>query len=737
MDTACEGTVQLKGGTSHITEDPRCAYRVADGTVYVYIVPLKNDTAGRRCLIYEAHCGDVIPSFYFKDMDHCTWSFCLVAAAEATLVRMEGAVTSPLKKRFAAKAGIRGYEQEGYENGLVDLYRITLVREDSFLMRTKNEKRSMAQNTDELIDAALKGGTDAGLSHRPLAHENITSKAFLRFCLNGIRAADIIGMLVLTVLSALLGLLLPVFTQRLYDTYIPQTDTAALFAAACFVVAAAIVSVISSFARGAVENRISYRVKLPVQNAVYHRLFRMPEYFIRDYDTADLAGRAMTAGEFAGGFAQLTVSLAAAAVCFIFCLCQMFCFSAELSLASLAMFAVYTGIAILCANISRAHRKALAVHRGRADSMMYQLLSGIARIRVSGVEDRAAYEYMKPYVQAHKLNSKAAAIAGISTAFAALAEGLIFIGMIAAVFFAPKMSIGLLAAFSCSAGAAFIYVRSLAGSINSLRDLLPVYDRFRPILEQSPENSGGKQLPSDADGSVSIEHVAFSYNDEDMVFSDLSINIRSGEYVGIVGGSGCGKSTLMKLLLGFERPDSGKIYYSGADMETLDLKTLRKRFGVVLQDGKLIAGSIYDNIVITAPDATPEAVMRAIELVGLREDIDKMPMGLHTVLSEDSHAVSGGQRQRILIARAIINDPQILFLDEATGALDNVSQAMICDALAKMICTRIVIAHRLSTIRGCDRILVLNDGDIAEQGTYEQLMNSNGIFRQLAERQTL
>jgi ATP-binding cassette subfamily C protein len=243
-------------------------------------------------------------------------------------------------------------------------------------------------------------------------------------------------------------------------------------------------------------------------------------------------------------------------------------------------------------------------------------------------------------------------------------------------------------------------------------------------------------MPGELSGDIEITNIDFSYDpDEDLILKDLSVHIKKGEYIGIVGGSGSGKSTLLKLLLGFEAPNSGKIYYDGKDIDGIDKRELRKRFGVVLQDGKLIGGSIFENMTITAPYATMQDAEKVAEEVGLAEDIKHMPMGMHTVLSEMGGAISGGQQQRILIARAIIGKPNILFFDEATSALDNTTQKMVTDSLNKLNATRIVIAHRLSTIQDCDRILVLDKGHIVESGNYDELMEQHGLFYELAKRQ--
>ena len=219
--------------------------------------------------------------------------------------------------------------------------------------------------------------------------------------------------------------------------------------------------------------------------------------------------------------------------------------------------------------------------------------------------------------------------------------------------------------------------------------------------------------------------------------TNLSPKIRPGQYVAIVGATGCGKSTLMRLMLGFETPNKGAVYYDGRDLSTIDLKSLRKKVGVVMQDGKLFQGDIYSNIVISAPHLTLDDAWEAAELAGIADDIRRMPMGMHTVISEGSGGVSGGQRQRLMIARAIAPKPKILMFDEATSALDNLTQKKVSDSLDSLDCTRIVIAHRLSTIRHCDRIIVLDKGKIIEDGKYEELIEKDGYFAELVSRQRL
>ena len=271
---------------------------------------------------------------------------------------------------------------------------------------------------------------------------------------------------------------------------------------------------------------------------------------------------------------------------------------------------------------------------------------------------------------------------------------------------------------------------------STIASIKPILNEAKPLLETVPEVTAGKKMVTRLGGSIELNNISFRYTDSmPPVIDNVSVKIKTGQYIAIVGRTGCGKSTLMRLLLGFEKPQRGAIYYDGKDINSLDLKSLRRSIGTVMQNGKLFSGSIFDNITVTAPSATMDDAWAAAEIVGMAEDIHAMPMGMQTLISEGSGGVSGGQRQRLLIARAIVSKPKILMFDEATSALDNITQKRVAKALDGFKCTRIVIAHRLSTIRECDRIIVLEAGKIAEDGSYKELMEKNGLFAELVKRQ--
>ncbi len=279
---------------------------------------------------------------------------------------------------------------------------------------------------------------------------------------------------------------------------------------------------------------------------------------------------------------------------------------------------------------------------------------------------------------------------------------------------------------------------AISGIALSAAEIQPILEMAEPFLKTEPETTQGKEIVTSLSGGFELNHVSFRYSENSpYILDDLSLKIRRGEYVAVVGKTGCGKSTLVRLLLGFEKPEKGAIYYDNKDMNSLDLPSLRRKIGTVMQDAGLFQGDIYSNIVITAPQLTLDDAWEAAEKAGIADDIRAMPMGMNTLISEGQGGISGGQRQRIMIARAIAPKPNLLIFDEATSALDNKTQKQVSEALDSMGCTRLVIAHRLSTIRHCDRILVLDGGRIIEDGSYDELIEKGGFFAELVERQRL
>ena len=402
---------------------------------------------------------------------------------------------------------------------------------------------------------------------------------------------------------------------------------------------------------------------------------------------------------------------------------------------ALAVPAIFIILATLLVSVSATVMQ-MQISRGqmqlsaREQGMSYALISGIQKIRLSGAEKRAFTKWGNLYAKEAELLYNPSLFLKVSPV---ITTAITLAGTVVMYYAAIKshVSVAEYYAFNTAYG-------MVSGAFTSLAGVTLAIAQIKPILETVPEIAQEKEVVTRVSGSIELNNVTFRYN-ENMppVIDNLSLKILPGQYVAIVGSTGCGKSTLMRLMLGFETPQKGAVYYDGKDLNRLDLKSLRRKIGVVMQNGRLFSGDIFSNIVISAPELTLDEAWEAAELAGMKEDIEAMPMGMYTMISEDMGGISGGQRQRLMIARAVAPKPKILMFDEATSALDNLTQKKVSESLDRLKCTRIVIAHRLSTIRHCDRIVVLDQGHIIEDGTYEDLIAKNGFFADLVARQRL
>lgn len=575
---------------------------------------------------------------------------------------------------------------------------------------------------------------------RTLPLKSLNRKDVLEFCKKSIKSRDLIPYTILVVSCSLIGILLPTLNRMIYDDYIPVGNIGHLTQLCLVMLAFMIGNVSFSIVKNLFGYRITSRVGNELQNAVYHRLFHLPESFFREYDSADLAGRVSGIGTLASRYANTLVISSISALFSVFYLIRMFTYNSKLTWLSMAIYAVY--LILVVAITSTVHKGQVRIAEAESESSgkLYQYLNGADKIRMAGVEERALQSYMKPYARQQYEEIRVNRLVSIEEALTTVIKSIF--SMVLYWYIVKKIktgniSVGTFVAFNTAFG-------SFTGALDALLDeALKLFaeknevKRFWPVLSAVPEDDDSKEVPGPLSGGISLEHVSFAYSKgAKNVLNDISLDIKPGEYVGIVGPSGCGKSTLLKLLLGFETPQSGSVMVDRKDLRSINKSAYRRQLGVVLQNGNLISGTIYENITITAPEANLSRVNEVVQQVGLKDDIAQMPMGLHTMLGESSNTISGGQKQRILIARAICGSPKILIFDEATSALDNLTQAAVSSSLDKMNVTRIVVAHRLSTIKNCNRIIVFNDGEIVQEGTYDSLMkDENGLFYALASRQ--
>jgi ATP-binding cassette subfamily C protein len=564
----------------------------------------------------------------------------------------------------------------------------------------------------------------------------LKSTDILRFGLSG-AGRDILTIILVGIAGALLNLLTPVATGVIFDSIVPAAQRSQLLQMTLGLFVAALGVLSFEVTRSVALLRAESRSNAVIEAAIWDRLLLLPIPFFRKFSAGDLALRANGINNIRHHLSQVVMGSLLSGVFSLFNLALLFHYSVKLALVAAGLVLVcivVTGISSLLT--LKYSRQGLDV-QGRISGLVLQLVTGISKLRVAGAERQAFAQWARAFTLEKRLNFISQTINNGFVVFNTVFPTLSSICLFGAIAFLLKEQIptGSFLAFNTAWGAFLAAMLGMTSSLLSALEIIPLYQRTKPILETAPEIDFTKTDPGVLTGRIEFSHVMFRYSEDGpTVLDDLSFEIRAGEFVAVVGPSGSGKSTLLRLLLGFETPESGALFFDGLDLASLDVAAVRKQLGVVLQNGKLIPGSIYDNIV-GASNLTLDDAWDAARKAGLAEDIEGMPMGMHTVLSEGAGTISGGQRQRLMIARAIVSRPRIIFFDEATSALDNPTQAMVTQSLAQLQATRVVIAHRLSTIVHANRILVLQNGKLKQNGDYNTLINQPGLFANLAKRQ--
>lgn len=587
------------------------------------------------------------------------------------------------------------------------------------------------------LTAALAEGLSpqAFVFFRPFPEGTVDGRALLRFALAGQRTT-IAFVLVAALAGAILGLLTPAVTGAVFDFIVPRGQYGTLVTVIAVLAGAAVGGLGLAAVQTLSQLRLQGRIDAAVQAAVWDRLLRLPAAFFRRFEVGDLASRAAGINAISSQLTGATLGALFGGAFAVASFGLMAWYRWPLALAGLAIVLLTMAGSVLFARAQlRRQREQLAL-RGALAARVFQYIAGITRLRTAGAEAFAFGDWAGRFARDMALQRQSGTVLYVQSLFSS-AMLLVFQGLVLAMVAgeAPRLSIGDFIAFNAAFGQFFAGFSGLAGALVAVSGLAPLYERTRPILEEKAEMAGTRADPGELSGAVRLEAVSFGYPQSSRpVLEDIGLSIAPGEFVAVVGSSGAGKSTLLRLLLGFEAPVRGAVFFDGRDLATLDPAAVRRQIGIVLQNGQLLPGSIFDNIVANGPYGSAEAWDAAC-MAGLADDIAAMPMGMETMIGEGGSTFSGGQRQRLLIARALIRRPRLLLLDEATSALDNATQAHITAALGALHTTRLVIAHRLSTIAGADRIVVLEQGRIVQQGRFAELMAVPGPFAALAQRQ--
>ena len=573
--------------------------------------------------------------------------------------------------------------------------------------------------------------------YKPFPLGKLTLRSLMRYIIETLSVADFVLIALATLATTAIGLLGPKLNNLLMGTVVNSKNYQLLIGITVFMISVSISTMLITSVKSLLMARINTKMSLSVQAATMMRVLSLPADFFKKYASGDLSSRAQYIQSLCNMLISTVLTTGLTSLFSLMYISQIFAYAPALVVPALGIILATIIFSLITTFAQMKYTKKKMELSAQESGMSYAMITGVQKIKLSGAEKRMFARWSKLYSEQLMLSYNPPMFLRAGGAFSAIIS---MGGMILMYFMAVQSGISVADyyAFNTAYGmvsGAFMSVVSIAGTIAQFK---PIIEMAKPIMEAIPEVSEGKLVVERLSGGIELNNVSFRYN-ENMpnVVDNLSLKIRPGQYVAIVGSTGCGKSTLMRIMLGFEKPQKGAVYYDGKDLAGIDLKSLRRKIGVVMQNGKLFQGDIYSNIVISAPQLSMDEAWAAAEMSGIAEDIRRMPMGMHTIISEGSGGISGGQRQRLMIARAIAPKPRILMFDEATSALDNITQKIVSESLEKLKCTRIVIAHRLSTIKECDRIIYLEKGKIVEDGTYDELIALNGKFAELVERQRL
>ncbi|MEU0969328.1 NHLP bacteriocin export ABC transporter permease/ATPase subunit [Streptomyces sp. NPDC005917] len=576
----------------------------------------------------------------------------------------------------------------------------------------------------------------AVMFYRPLPDKAPSLLGLLRFSLRGTRG-DLGNLLLAGLVTVAIGARVPIATGKVLGEYVPKAQTNLIVQVCLAVMVSAVVSSAFTLLENLTILRLEGRIEATLQPAVWDRLLRLPTKFFTQRSTGELASAAMGISAIRRLLAGVGPVVAQSVTVGAMNLGLLFWYSVPMALAALAMLVVIGALFLGLGLWQVRWQRRLVVLGNKLNNQAFQTLRGLPKLRVAAAENYAYAAWAGEFARSRELQQKVGRIKNLTTVLGSvyLPVCTLLMFMLLAGPAKGAMDAAAFLTFNTSVTMLLTSVTQLTGSFVSAVAALPLFEEIKPVLEAAPEVRTASTRPGPLSGGIEARRLSFRYADDGpLVLDDVSFQVRPGEFVAIVGPSGCGKSTLLRLLIGFDKPVSGSVLYDGQDLGALDQSAVRRQCGVVLQHAQPFTGSILDVICGTEP-YTPEEAMAAAEMAGLAEDIKRMPMGLHTIVA-GSGAISGGQRQRLMIAQALIRRPRILFFDEATSALDNDTQRTVIESTRKLNATRIVIAHRLSTVMDADRVVVMEDGKVAQQGPPAQLLaDTGGRLHELVRRQ--
>lgn len=573
--------------------------------------------------------------------------------------------------------------------------------------------------------------------YKPFPNRELSVFDLVKYIFATLTRGDVFFYLAIMTATTLMGLIQPKISLLLYSYIIPQGQANMLWALGVLLISMALAEQILSLSKSLIMNRLTMRLSNTIEPASMMRILFLPAEFFKKYAAGELSQKFSLIPSICNSIFSVITGTLLTSLFSLAYFTQIADITPELMAPSLIIIGATLAMNIITTLVSVKIQKRSLEAGAELSGLTYSMLTGIQKIKLTGSEKRVFARWASKYRTAANFTYNPPFV----LKYSGVISTVISTAGLAAVYFISIMSkvdVGGYMAYNVAFGMVSASILSLGSLTTFFSGLKPQLDIVAPILKAVPEISGGKAVVTNLSGGIEVQNLTFRYDEGGKnILDGINIKIRPGQYVAIVGRTGCGKSTLIRLLLGFEKPNKGAVYYDGKDIAKLDLPSMRRKIGAVLQSGKLFTGDIFTNIVISAPCLTMDDAWEAARIAGIAADIEDMPMGMHTIITEGSGSISGGQKQRLMIARAVAPKPKILIFDESTSALDNVTQKHVTDSLAKLKCTRIVIAHRLSTIKDCDRIYVMDGGRIAEEGAFDELYAKKGYFYELVSRQMI
>lgn len=574
------------------------------------------------------------------------------------------------------------------------------------------------------------------LFYRPLPDGPVTVAGLLRFGFSG-SGRDAMRLLGYSLLIGVLTLAIPVGAGTILGHLVPDGRPGPVLATAFLLLAVVLAMTGFMLPRSAALLRLQGRMLGRMQSGLWDRLLALPVAFFGRHSVADLAVRlnaVETIQDTVSGAASRTLL---AVVTLLFSLGLLFTYSAGLALAVVSVTVVVLGLGVVITLAQLRLLTAMYQAKGRSSSVLLQIVKGNEKIHAAAAEDRALDAWAARFADQSRLLLASWQWGAARTALYALLPSALTLVIFTVVLRDPAtLSTAAFLAFVAALGQVASATAQLDQGVGSALTIVTVFRALEPILAEPPEVGAGAADPGPLDGRIALSSVRFRYPGMDRpILQDVSLTVEPGEFVAVVGTSGSGKSTIVRLLLGFEGPDAGSVTYDGKDLQSLDIRAVREQIGVALQNANLAGADIFAVIAGDRP-LTEEEAMAAAERVGLADDIRALPSGLRTRIGDGGETFSGGQRQRMVLAAAVARTPRVVILDEATSALDSVAQAVVAASFGALQVTRVVVAHRLSTIRHADRVVVMDAGRIVQEGTFDELAEQAGVFRDMVQRQT-